>query len=330
MNMKTIVSALLLTYFLGASAQTYTFSHENNTYADLTNPILLSPENQVWDDPEYTISFPFPFQYFGVNTNQFFSADGLGADLFGSTGSISSILVPVFCDVIDLGYVTEEPQSTIAYQIEGTEGNRILKVQWKNVGFYDNVMENDDPTDFMNLQLWFYEGSNVIEVRFGSSTITDEWNFFGTPGPGVFLVQNFNMNTEAMTPSYYLTGNPANPTMNLTSDFMTLIESHLDAMPTNGQTYIFTPATTNPVSLDEINQPSILSIYPNPATDAIQINNPSNVEISTIEFLDVAGRVVKSIKSAAGGISISDLNAGQYFVKITSAMGVVTSTLTKF
>lgn len=328
--MKTILSTLLMASCFGASAQFYTFSHANNTYADLANPILLSPDNEVWDDPEYNITFPFSFEYFGVNTNQFYGSEGLGADLYGSIGGITSALLPVLCDVIDLGYMTEDPQSTIAYQIEGAEGSRILKVQWKNVGFYEDVTENDIPTNDMNFQVWFYEGSHRIEIRFGSSNISSPMEVFGNSGPGIMLIRTVNFDTEVITPSYYLTGNPASPTMSLTTDFTTIISSHLDAMPANGQTYIFTPTTTGPVSIDEMEQPIALSIYPNPATDAIQVNNPSNVEVSTIEFLDVSGRLVKSINATNAPISISDLNAGQYFVKITSALGVATSTLTKF
>lgn len=326
--MNRLIASILFCANFGIFAQSYTFSHATNTYTELDNPILLSPEDEVWDDPDFSISLPFNFQYFGVDQGSFFSQEDLGTILYGSLGSTTPMFIPVNCDVIDLGHEIDSAQSSISYQVVGATGTRILKVQWKNVGFYDNVIENAVPTDSMNFQVWFYEGSNRIEIRFGSSHITDPLNFFELPGPGIFLVRSFDLDMETITPSYYLYGNPASPTMELTSDLEVLSMSHLDGMPANGQTYIFTPFT-EPVSEVENWDLQNLTVYPNPANDLISIGNSGALDVLNIQVMDLAGRFVKSFENLTEALSIEDLTPGSYFVRISTNRGVTNKSFSK-
>jgi len=70
-----------------------------------------------------------------------------------------------------------------------------------------------------------------------------------------------------------------------------------------------------------------LSVSPNPAKDVITISNSSNVVINSAEITDVNGRIVKNATSSQ--INISDLNAGVYFLKITTDQGVGTTKVIK-
>jgi hypothetical protein len=75
----------------------------------------------------------------------------------------------------------------------------------------------------------------------------------------------------------------------------------------------FTSAT-NPV------QPlAVLSIYPNPASNEINIKLPSEAASAAIEVVDLQGRVVRSLPSQIGPIlqvNITDLPTGNYFVRL--------------
>ncbi len=323
--MKRLLSLLSFGFAFGLSAQTYTFSHAVNPYVELTNPEYLTPEGQIWDDPDYTVSFPFPFQFFGQNLSEFFGTPGLGSDLYTSTSDVFSMIIPVFCDVIDMGTASGVSQSSISKEKVGTVGSRILKIQWKNVSFYDHVGAVDPPTDFMNFQVWFYEGTNVIEIRFGSSNITDETNF-PTPGPSVILVNSFNGATETIASSYYLSGDPAAPVMSATTDLNELIGGFLTSMPASGQTYIFTPSTSNPSGLEE-KQSSQLTIYPNPANHMLFLSDTKN--ITKVELMDVAGRLIKNFTALENGLDISELNAGAYLIVIENGVERITKHFTK-
>jgi len=77
----------------------------------------------------------------------------------------------------------------------------------------------------------------------------------------------------------------------------------------------FKPGTTNSVSNVAL---SDLKVYPNPATNVLNLNIPSGQAVSDYHILDVTGRVAAS-GSLAGGtqsIDISKLNSGTYILKL--------------
>ena len=102
-------------------------------------------------------------------------------------------------------------------------------------------------------------------------------------------------------------------------------------------------ATTAAVNmrLDTFNFTSVLgtndflaskfSVYPNPATDVINFTNDANAVVSKVEMTDLNGRVVKSqvMNATEGQVSVSDLSAGVYMMKITTDQGVATKKVIK-
>ena len=59
-----------------------------------------------------------------------------------------------------------------------------------------------------------------------------------------------------------------------------------------------------------------ISIFPNPASDILNIDNKTNEQITAISIYSVKGDLVKEIKSISNSISVSELQNGVYFVKI--------------
>ncbi|MEO6949696.1 MAG: T9SS type A sorting domain-containing protein, partial [Ginsengibacter sp.] len=74
-----------------------------------------------------------------------------------------------------------------------------------------------------------------------------------------------------------------------------------------------------------LNDKSAINIYPNPASDFIQIDG---LEVGvTIEINDASGRLVRRILSnASNRYSLSDLRKGMYFIKI---IGIENTTVSK-
>ena len=75
---------------------------------------------------------------------------------------------------------------------------------------------------------------------------------------------------------------------------------------------------------------SKFSVYPNPATNVINISNEDAV-ISSVDMTDMNGRVIKSTKFNAtqAEVSIGDLATGIYMMKITTDQGVATKKVVK-
>ncbi len=71
------------------------------------------------------------------------------------------------------------------------------------------------------------------------------------------------------------------------------------------------------------------SIYPNPVNDMVNISSLNNSEITKVSITDINGRVVKEVNSNVSNISVGDLNAGIYFLKVTTSEGVGTSKFVK-
>lgn len=321
--MKNKITLVASAFFLGFSAlsQTYTFSVGTNTYVELNNPIYLSPEGEVWDDPEFEFNFPFAFEYFGVNLPALTGSFGFGAELFGTNFNLPvPVFVPVFCDPIDLGYMSDEALSSISYQVVGSAGSRILKVQWKNIGFYGQVVDEVTPLDYMNYQAWFYEGTNRIEIRFGSSVITSPFDHFDNPGPAVFLISTYDFETDQLGNSYYLYGNPTNPTMGLTTNPDLLFTSHLNTIPVDGQTYIFTPSAPSGLLSEKNN--FTFGIFPNPGSSIVNITGTEGQDITELQILDISGRVIKTYDNPNNQINIEDLINGHYIIKISTQYGL--------
>lgn len=77
---------------------------------------------------------------------------------------------------------------------------------------------------------------------------------------------------------------------------------------------------------------SKISVYPNPATDFVNITNNSAIEINGVEIIDVNGRIVKSLtpkNAPTTEINIADLTAGVYFMNIKTSEGSGTKKIIK-
>lgn len=73
-----------------------------------------------------------------------------------------------------------------------------------------------------------------------------------------------------------------------------------------------------------------VSIYPNPAGNSMTVSDGSKSEEGLLEIFDITGRVVKSLNSSFNSdivLDVSDLNTGNYILKLKSENG---STVKKF
>lgn len=79
----------------------------------------------------------------------------------------------------------------------------------------------------------------------------------------------------------------------------------------------------SPISLQEITSKNSIVVYPNPASDQIQIRNAENgIKITNIQILDSQGRqIVKRSEYTGKQYRLPELNTGIYLLKIERADG---------
>ena len=74
-------------------------------------------------------------------------------------------------------------------------------------------------------------------------------------------------------------------------------------------------------------------MYPNPASDVVNISNPQNIELEQISIYDALGRLVQTQElravSTLVSMDISNLSSATYLVVIQGTQGQITKQLIK-
>ncbi len=337
MTTRLLLITLISLITLSLQAQTYQFSVSTDTYTDLTGSTSLN-NGMTWDDPEFAIPIGFEFEYFdSVYTQIFIEDSALGGILsFNDSEELVPTLAAYGADVIDRGYdfvvddYTQTSQSNLSYLVEGEEGSRIFKLEWNNVGFYDEMDVDNVSTDYTNFQLWLYEGSNDIEVRFGPNSVTQpDLSYDGDSGAYIALVEEINyfngfFNGEVLL----LAGDPSAPTA-VSAPYYYNLPTFNGTIP-EGTVYKFESmvVSTSNALADDLQ----ITLVPNPSDDYFQIIfDESSDELinSNILITNAQGQVVRALQLTSNTIDISDMNAGVYFVQIQTTSGIATCKLIK-
>jgi|SRR6478735_2871389 len=316
--MKKILLSLAIAVAsqVGAFAQTaYTFSRSTGTYADLTGSTVVSTAGWTPNSPNFAIPIGFSFVLDG-QTFTTLEADGFG-DLSFSSATADKAIFPFDGILVDRSFPsTTATLSPVSYLLTGTAGSRILKIEFKNAGTADPVAGTLFPNDFVNFQVWLYEGSNKIEIRYGTSNLTHATDtFFGELGPSEAIVTGGSSSTIS---GYFLQGTAAAPTMTFLNNAATY--SGLTTIPANGTIYTFSVSGVSGVSKD-LNNASV-AVYPNPVTDELRIEGFADAKNKvTVNVYDVMGKVVLTQELNAAAtmpVNVSKLTKGTYFLEILS------------
>lgn len=306
------------------AAFSYSFSKTTGNYQDLTGSTSLN-NNQAWDDPDYIVPMDFPFTMFGKRIDSLSFDFSLGGSLLGYCGSDSlyqSALFPFEVDLIDLGYfgAAGTSQSPLSYKVEqgaGT-GSRILKIEWKNAGSYDDTTY----TDYVNFQLWIYEGTDDIEIHYGPSSIAvDTLFFYGESGPLVGALQMNPLNFDLANINL-LAGTATSPSL---TDSIAFVEG----APANGTIYKFTNLVA---SMERPMEQQILHSYPNPVSGTLTVEWEAQ-DIALVTLYNAMGQQVAEEKIAPSSrkhpLNLSGLTPGLYHLHLQTALGHLTQTIIK-
>ena len=200
------------------------------------------------------------------------------------------------------------------YEVLVEDANGCATYQSDYVYYYNDNDTNmwDNPVDTFEIEepidscFEVTVNSVVIEeYEVIEDSISITWNLYDIDGN---LIATFSVNyngeiTEAGVYNFdivFVECNGNNKAMNSGASY-------------SGQLYIDPAVATGVKQINTIS--SEFNIYPNPAKDILTIKGQN---ISTVEIMDINGKIVKTINNASNGttVNVSSLTQGIYFVKM--------------
>jgi hypothetical protein len=216
-------------------------------------------------------------------------------------------------DIMDTGNDKIGSQSPILYKTEGNPGSRIFKLEWQNVGYYEEWVNLGTFNNTLSFQVWLYETTNDVEYRFGNNTVKDFSVLHPLGGALVGIAKNVNIDTGTWEGLWLLGGDTANPTVSAYSDPDNAPDPSilLSALPESGQVYHF---DTGIVGIDELTSNISLSIFPTSSDNIIHVNSS---EQCAFDIYDSLGNLVRNGRLTVGlnDISVLEFASGIYIIK---------------
>ncbi len=335
-NYYPFIFVCLFLFSLTSNAQIfpYYFSvEENASYTPLSDSVSLN-NGQLWDDPEFLIPLGFTFSFYDFESDTLYTTGPQTLIFLDPNEDTQPLLVPYGSDIIDRGYISDTStvsESEVSYKIEGTPGNQIAKIEWKNVSFYNEMDEFGTTNNFLSYQLWLYEENGDVEVHFGPNNIKNDQLVHDGLGVWVGMVNSFDFVNEEFEELWYLAGDPQAPeidTLFSIDDFDMFMGINND--PADGTIYRFSTSPPNAVVDTYVDQQ--VSVYPTLANDYVfvSVEDPA-IQQKQITVLDGSGRQI--IKQAMSDqlfkLDIKDLSKGFYFIHVLTEKGMTTKKIIK-
>lgn len=312
---NAILSAALALTTLGAAAQNpYTFSVRTQAYAPLTS----APVNDTtaWTVATFSTPLPFAFKLAGQPISRF---NLMSANIGPATDTAGTVdgMVMLGAVLVDRGLMTGPSRSPIRFQTTGAAPNRIFKAEVAGAGFLEELMSNSTQDDSVNLQVWLYEGSHIVELHYGPSKVSANPDYFSDAGPTVGFIRGLDVNIPVYQKLYVLTGSPAAPVVDSVS--FTDPERGLSSYPTPGTVYRFTPRSFTPASVAQESELALSAMYPNPFTDQLTFRYAGQ---GIVDYQVLAMNGAKLIQGRTGygehHVDVSKLQPGAYLVRLST------------
>ncbi|HVZ41710.1 MAG TPA: T9SS type A sorting domain-containing protein [Candidatus Kapabacteria bacterium] len=202
--------------------------------------------------------------------------------------------------------------SAISYLLDGPQGNRILKVQWKNGGLPQGLAD-----DSVNMQIWLHQASGAIEIRTGPGSVKGP-GAYSTGGPwiGTFLAP---LTFAYAIEKCWIAGDPAAPRYDTNR---TLSFPRMLGRPLDGAVYRLTPRTASDVRTHPpsgVRHGAIL--MPNPATSLVRVATTAG-RMSDVRLLGIDGALLQSARTVSGEatLDLTAVPAGVYLVATSDGL----------
>ncbi len=325
-----LLSGLIITCSLTIAQSSYTLLTTNSLYGSLNNADTLN-QGQFWAESSYPVSIGFPFTFYDETYNDVtLHTNGM----ISMTDGDLLRAITAYAFMIDKGdSISEISLSPILTSLTGTPGSRIRKFEWQNAGFMYG-----SSSDYINFQIWMYEGTNQIQIHFGEWSINsfpqayqDHYSISHT-GPMTGLIYSF------LPPSsgggglegLFLIDDPNDPETILPTG-LTNGRYHLGGLPAPGTMYTFSPGLNTSV-LDLVAER--ISVYPNPATEVLHIDRtlptagPHIIRILNLQGQELMQQHVPDLLRLS--LQIGHLPAGVYLAEVDEGVGSLRNRFIKY
>ncbi|MCA1750445.1 MAG: T9SS type A sorting domain-containing protein [Flavobacteriales bacterium] len=326
MKSLLILPALLMCKVLGAQGD-YQLTHFTADYLEITDGEVLAEDN--WFAPEIEIALDFTFDFGGAEMTTL-SQIGVGAEW----GAISATAL----DIMSYGALLNSSAgagdpgapSIISWVTEGAVGSRILKIQYKDAAFLEEVLSSGTAENRVNFQLWFYEQGGAFEFRFGPSNIVNPNSaYINLPGPPIYFFGGADELTGNINFGGAIAGDPAAPVLlsfdNSVDYFDELYGPNpgpvaLSGTPAEGQVYRLSSQTVSVIDYED----HTFELFPTLAQHEVFFRGDLTPGMP-YRIVNITGAAVASGVLSANRIDVSGLASGMYLLQIDG-----TSTAQKF
>ena len=217
-------------------------------------------------------------------------------------------------------YVQSEANGTYLDGAYHTDGNQIAYCKWNGSAYEDaellydyDLEEGDFFRDDTDHPMQVTEVSTITDLN-GVARKKITFSFIGLPGETEFWIKGIGSNRGFMHVGMWEADHESEGEM-----------YHLLCYHEGNNVSYVNPEYNEcdlPYNVDENTANNDVDIYPNPASQEVNILINNGLNISNIEIIDLTGRaVMKSEKTV--GIDITTLPEGQYFVKIIGNTTIV-------
>jgi hypothetical protein len=303
-----IMKKILLSILVFISVSPFTFGQNYHfqvmtgiPYTNLTGATNLT-QGQIWDDPELTVPIGFEFPFWWNHFDTLYLGDGWCA----LNEASDTVLIPYSMDMVDRGSLGTTSLSSINAKTETVAGEKILKIEYNNVGFWEEMDQLGTLNWYTNVQLWIRQ-SGIFEIHIGPTNVGQPTvAFSGESGPGIGYGEPMN--------SYWLTGQASAPTL---TQFTNMNIGSLSSVPVEGTEYFFQPYV-NSVPKPSLN---LFSIGPNPVLQTLHLTLP---EPGTLSVYDLTGKMMTEKRYAESGnasMEVGTLPSGIYLASYVTDSG---------
>lgn len=297
----------------------YTFQKHAVAYAELSDDTIVSPAHFGTGDLFAFQLAGETFSFFGKNyviddTSVFISFSNSGhIQLEDDSSFIIIDGIFTYLDSIDVN-------TRLSYKVEGNMGNKVLKVQWKNLKLRAGPGGN-----YINVQMWMHQSTGIVDILYGPSSMNNQSGYNNSTGPNVGMFYS-RKDFSKMFEKIWINGQPGTYTID---SARTVVFSAMHGVPANGTMYRFIPKSAVSVARQE-EATTFFTISPNPSNDNFTISHKTRLRGSiVVAILDITGRIIQSYEMNSQHLTIDTrgFSQGEYIISIKNPEGEYTTKL---
>lgn len=304
MKRKLVIVLICLVSVTAIRSQGYTFSASTEPFVPLEDATDLT-EGQSWNTLLFKMPLDFGFEFYGEVFDTLYIRSYVHFD-----PADNYFINPYGVLFADRG------NSPVLYKIEGNVGARIIMIEWRNMGFWAEDYLAGTLEDYVNVQMWLYEGTNNVMIKLGpNSVLNPDTSFYGETGPAIGVYHIKQPSPEFMIESMSLDGNPSDPDV-VYNDLQ--LNTFLNGTPADSMVYRFAYISGG---INE-HQFVTLSAFPNPVKSMLTID-PGDVfnGNATMTVFSPVGKIIsRSLFPDARQqiqLDVSRLPGGYYLLVIS-------------